>query len=481
MSENVAFVQEAMRRAREDPVFFAKAFLGVVPHPGQARWLRDANASINVLVPGNRWGKSFVTAARHAHFAFTKRGLSGVRDLQDWMEAPYQTISAGMSADQANIVFRAIERMFRSPQMAPFVKRFRTTPFPHVVLYNNAIIHCRSAHDGGKYLDGSRYDLVSVDEAGYIPDLKQLMNSVILMRAAGGGIVDLVGTPKGISNQGLWYYWERANRGVPGYFGMRGSSTENVYLPRADIEMRAKLLANADPRMRAQVIDGEFVDLAGLAFTNDQRAQLFDPALPPEQPYREGHRYLQTWDLGRRTDYTVGTTWDITTKPYVLVRFDRLNKTSWESIYTLIGERAREYRVAEPRIDATGVGDVVEEELWKRGIRVEGFKISTGAIKTNLINALQTALDEGRRVVGEYEVEGEGGFIQRVPVQESPGEGEWGLLRSPPIPEIVDEFGVYSIDDKDIRNDVVMAFALFADMVVNGMAPEPVLGGLYSG
>ncbi|HSE46753.1 MAG TPA: hypothetical protein VLA89_15635, partial [Gemmatimonadales bacterium] len=57
--------QRLWRRMADDPVLFLNAFCPKKPHPGQVKWLRGSNQAINVLVPGNRWGKSTVIAMKH--------------------------------------------------------------------------------------------------------------------------------------------------------------------------------------------------------------------------------------------------------------------------------------------------------------------------------------------------------------------------------------------------------------------------------
>lgn len=487
-----SMLNEFMRRCERDPVYFVNSLLfrktrGIVDgnkvrHLGQENFLRNSNEPINVLVPGNRFGKSTVIGMRHLHKAFTKKGLKGVRDQKDWMEADFNTISLAHASDQAAIVFKEARALAtQSPAFAPFVKRVRETPFPHIVLWNNSVIHMRSAHDGGKYVDGHTYRHVSVDEAGWIQELKRLINEVLLMRMAGGGLLDLVGTPKGFGD--LYYYAERGLRGVPGYYTQRGSIFENPFLSREDLEMREKLIANADPRLRAQVFDGDFVDFDGLAFSRDQRENLFLSTLPPHQDWVKGRRYVQAWDLGRRTDYTVGVTLDVTAIPWVMVDFQRLNRVPWEEIYRLIGQKAEEYHVSLPRIDATGPqGDVIEEELWKRGIHVDGFRITTGAIKTDLINTLQTCLDWNRELIDEVWTPDEGGVMHRTPIMEEPDSSTdaWGLLRAPPITQLVDEMGIYRLDDKDLVQDCVITLAMAADAAYQeSMVGDPVSGGIY--
>jgi hypothetical protein len=304
------------------------------------------------------------------------------------------------------------------------------------------------------------------------------------MRLAGGGWIDLIGTPKGMSANGLYWYWNRASRGVEGYYGQRGSIFDNPHLSAEDIKMRDELLKHSDERLRNQVIFGAFVEEGGMAFTQEELDNLFDPDLPAHQDYREGRQYLQAWDLGRRTDYTVGITLDVTEEPYELVDYVRLNRVGWETIYQLIDQKRAEYHVALPRIDATGPqGDVVTEELWKRGIWVDDFKVSTGAIKTNLINNLQQALSHGRPVIGERDMLDEAGMLHKVPDLAVPEPGArpgWGLLRFPAIPQLLDEFGGYKIDDKDLVQDSVQAAALVTDLAYSGQVEEPVTGSMYS-
>lgn len=465
------------------PITFSNTFLAKSPvakdgrrHEGQIRWLRDANAPINVLIPGNRFGKSVVTAMKHIHRCVFRVGQP---DWWDWTKK-YETISVSVSADQAQIIFDEAKHLLSTPQAKPLVKRIYATPFPRIVFFNGAVMHCRSAHDDGKWIDGHEYRYVSIDEAGHLKnDLKKLINGVIMLRMAGGGDLDLIGTPKGYGD--LFWYANRGFRGVEGYYTQRGSIYDNPFLNAEDIKMRDRLLSSSDPRLREQVLYGAFVSDEGMAFTSDQLEQSFVEGLPTHVPPRSGRKYVQAWDLARRTDWTVGVTFDITEKPYHMVDFVRLQKVPWETIYNTIRDRSKMYGVTMPIIDATGPGgDVIEEELTKRGIYVQPEKTVSLAAKLNLINTLQTAMDDGRRVVGMRVVLDETGQPREIPDLEPPGR-DWGLIRMPPIPEFVDEFGVYTIDDKKLQTDTVMAVALAISEVYQGVHYEPSEASIYGG
>lgn len=465
-------------RCRRDPVLFATVFLPKKPHPGQVEWLRSSTQPINTLVPGNRWGKSTVIAMKHIWKCVLKVGMTPEERLSG---DSYETISVAMSADQAEIVFKEAKRLLSTKGLRPLVKAFRSSPFPHIVFTNGAVMHCRSAHDDGKYIDGHRYWYLSIDEAGWIGNLRYLMTNVILMRLAGGGEIDLIGTPKGYND--LYFYFERGKRKVPGYYSQRGSIYDNPYLPEDDIRMRDALLASADPKVRLQVLEGEFVDYSGLAFTRDQRDNAFRPELAHHVKRLDGHRYVVGWDLGRTTDFTVGIVLDITTRPWTMVSFTRLNRISWEEIYSTIKRVADEYGIMWSRIDATGPqGDVIEEELTKRGIKTDPYKSATKVLKTDLINTLQNAFDEGRKAKSFIEViDPETGSKSIQPVMQDVGEGNWGILRLPTITQLMDELGVYSLDDKDIVfTDSVMSLALATHAAYESESVgEPVYGGIY--
>jgi hypothetical protein len=466
-------------KCAKDPVLFANTFLPKKPHPGQVTWLKNSVQSINTLVPGNRWGKSVSIAEKHIWKNIFKHGLK-LKTRDAWKRAEYETISVAMSADQAAIVFKEAKALLKDSPLRVLVREMRSTPFPHIIFANGSVMHCRSAHDDGKYIDGHAYRYLSIDEAGWIPNLKSLMTNVIVMRLAGGGEIDLIGTPKGYND--LYFYYERGQRGTPGYYSQRGSIYDNPYLPIEDIRMRDQLLQSADPKIRKQVLDGEFVDFTGLAFTRDQRDNAFDPALEHHEEYIEGHRYAVAFDLGRQTDFTVGIVLDMTHRPWRMVSYVRLNKVAWEEIYATIDRATKEYHCKFARIDATGPqGDVIEEEMTKRGIKVDPFKTSTRAQKLDIINGLQAAFDENRQVVGESETKDDNGSIIRHPVLEGPGEGNWGILRLPCISQLMDELGVYSIDDKNIAfTDSVMALALVTDLAreMEGIR-APVIGGMF--
>lgn len=480
------FDPEGWRRLARRPSRFSRHFLKDSPHPGQTTWLDNSLQAVNTLVPGNRWGKTYVIAMKHIHKNVFKVGLPPM-STSEWLQAPYQTVSTAPSFDQAGLVYKAVRHLVSTEAMKPLVRKWRATPFPSVEFWNGSVLHVRSLHDDARYVDGHGYRYLSVDEAGWIPNLRKLVDSILLMRLAGGGEIDFIGTPKGKND--LYWYFKKGEKGEDGYYSQRGSIFDNPHLPAEDLQMRARLLEQSDEKTRRQVLFGEFVDFEGLAFTEEQVENATDPQMTSlgeadkgvyAAPQRD-HRYITAWDLGRITDFTVGVTLDISERPWRLVRFDRLNKVPWEQIYGLIERVRADYGCQWATIDATGPqGDVIEEELLKRRVPVNAIKTAGKSQKLTLINGLQAAFDYGRRVEGEMQVLEADGTIRRRPRLQEPHEGHWGMLRMPLIPQLRAELEIYMLDDKDLVQDSVFALALAVSEARDSEYLGPAaLGGIY--
>lgn len=462
-----AGLSEALARGRDDITFFAQYFLDMYPHEGQKRWFENSNRQLNVLVPGNRWGKSKGEAVKHLHKGFYKLGdgwenytFRGKRFTnEEWKGAPYATINLSITADQAEIVHREIIAYCARPKFAPFVKDIRSTPFPHIVLQNGSVIHARSTSDNGKYIDGHHYAFASFDEAGWEKELDWLLGTVVLPRLVDwGGNMDIIGTPKGRGD--LYKLMMRGVNGDPQVYSQSGSSYENPYVDKAELEKLEESLNRINPKLARQALHGDFVETDGLVFSYDQirnlgRADIEVSHSPiaygvdyrdVESPPDPTHRYEAAFDLARKNDRTVGFVADKSVFPHRIVRGVLLSGCPWEQQYEYIRRVSSEYSCV-PLIDSTGLGDVVDEELTKRGIAHERFDFNDGrgAKKERLILNLQNVLDLGRPRDGE----------------EDDGR-EWGLLRCGLITPLLDELSVYEFDDRKLDTDCVMALAMVA-------------------
>jgi hypothetical protein len=362
------------RRCHTDPVLFMRELLELEPHPGQARWLANANRPENLLHTGNRWGKSLIQAVRLLH-----RALFQYRPLR-YDGAPYRVCNVSITQDQANIVLSHLLRLVRGRSTVElFVSDVVFTPFPCVTLGNDSQIRFRSTQRRGEYLLGHDYDIISFDEAAFEPEPDYVVDQVIRMRLADrGGTLDLISTPKGKN-------WLARRAGFleahPDLGYVQGGHTEeNATLPRAFLEQQKQWLS---ARVVAQNLAGEFVESGDelIAEQYIQKALQLGSGLKSPEPHRW---YVHGWDLGRKQSYTVGITLDATTIPIRLVAFDRFRDRNWPDVVATIRDRFAAYG-GQITIDATGLGDVVLAEL--SDLPCEGFVFSAGGgrAKTELL------------------------------------------------------------------------------------------------
>lgn len=87
-----------------------------------------------------------------------------------------------------------------------------------------------------------------------------------------------------------------------------------------------------------------------------------------------GHTYVMGVDLAKTYDFTVIFILDMTTKHFVY--FDRFQDLDWNLQKKKIFGQARKYNNALISIDSTGVGDPIEEDLMRMGLRVQGYKFN---------------------------------------------------------------------------------------------------------
>jgi len=202
-------VEEAIVRGREDIEFFSRYFLGEVPHAGQLEWLNNAEASTNVGATANRWGKTFVQVIRHFHRGFYKIGsewrwidpVTGAADNEAYRATKYHTLHTAQGWDTAEMVWNDALAFTDKPNIRPFVRKIvRSNPM-RIEFQNGWRWDFRTLGDDGSGVDGKSYYLITVDEAGWIRNLNEIMTNVLRLRTADvQGVIDLMGTFKpGIS------------------------------------------------------------------------------------------------------------------------------------------------------------------------------------------------------------------------------------------------------------------------------------------
>jgi len=389
------------RRAIRDPVYFARAFLGIEPHHGQIRWLLNSIGHENSLVTGNRWGKSDVQAIKILHRAFFQ-----IRPIEKDVKHHYRCVNVAISQDQAEIIFGKMLCMIDcSKPLKAVLKRVRQTPFPHIILRNGSEIWARSSHNRGEYLLGHDFDYINFDEAAYEPYGDWVVDGVMKMRLADrGGMLDFSSTPNGLN----WFYRrcqaiEKEGRG----YVHHGSTLEN---PHLSVKYLDELKSSMSPARLAQHLHGKFTSFEGRLFPEENigrclidndKEQLLAKSSASRQ---DGRFYIHGWDLARKVTYTVGITVDVTSLPYRVIEIRRMQR-DWPVTIRIIKETQARYGGI-TAIDSTGLGDVVLGELEDIGAVGVNFG---GGNRDLLLANLERAIFAGEITWPDLEYDDEGG------------------------------------------------------------------------
>jgi len=354
------------RRAVTDPVYFARAFLDLRPHPGQIAWLRNSTGSENALVTGNRWGKSHIQAAKILH-----RAVFQIRPVARDIDRYYRCANVSITQDQAGIIFaKMVQLIDRSAPLKALLKTIKQTPFPHIVLKNGSEIWARSTQNRGEYLLGHDFDYINFDEAAYEPYGEWVVDGVIKLRLADrDGVLDFSSTPNGLN----WFFKrcqsiKKEKRG----FVKHGSTFENPNLSRNYLDSLTS--AMSESRI-AQHLHGRFTSFEGRLFPEEIiRRCLIDRESVLKFTFQPDGFYIHGWDLARKMTHTVGVTIDASTRPFRVIEIGRMQR-EWPLTIRAIKDRHKRYGGI-TIIDSTGLGDVVLAELDEIG--AIGFNFGGG-------------------------------------------------------------------------------------------------------
>ena len=348
--------KQQWRKAYIDPVIFSGLILGIELHPGQKKWLRESVQKENLLVTGNRWGKSFVTAVKILYRAIFK-----IRDIQYSYKQKYRIVTASITQDQANIIFNQVVRIARESKiLEPLILTLTKTPFPKMEFSNGSSIEARSTQNRGEYLLGNDYDYFIFDEVAFESDPEYVVEEVIMMRLADReGMLDLVSTPNGKN----WFYKrfsEIKSKQRIGYI-QSGDTRENQFISESAVQDRIQNFSN---RRVHQNIMGQFVDSGGEILKSEyiERALKRFQQIDKEKFSATAGYYISGWDLARKQTATVGITVKVVDGIAVVVALERLQMYEWNVVIEKIKARQRSYP-GRLMIDATGLGDVMVEQL----------------------------------------------------------------------------------------------------------------------
>lgn len=291
-----------------------------------------------------------------------------------WFISPY--LNQGVSTvwtDPNTSIFRWIPDEER--------KLLKINNSDHSILFPNGSVWQLKGADKPDSLRGPKPVGISVDEYGEIAQRhgSKLREEILepTIRSSGGWI-DYAGTPKG--NNDFEYIRQLGQSGEhPEWWSSRLTVEDTGIYSQKEID---EIKKNAT---RPEIVDQEYyckvVDGALTVFRGHGKCIKGNL----EEPI-SGHVYVFGIDLARTFDRTAIVGFDTHTNH--MVYYKSLQNESWEQQKMTICSVLQRYNNAQAVVDATGVGDSFVDQLSRAGANVWPFKISSNAVKRNLIEKL---------------------------------------------------------------------------------------------
>lgn len=325
--------------------------LSAILHPSQMT-VERALARFSVLEIGRRWGKTTYGKVK-AQRAAIHRGKVG------WFAPTYKYLADPM---------RDIERA-----LAPVTARMDRVE-KRLELVTRGVIDFWSLEDvdAGR---GRDYDLIVVDEAGFVPHLIEWWrNAARPTLADRKGKALFLGTPKGTGDfHRLYTEAESDTTGTMRAF--RIGTRQNPHIDPDEVEAARRTLP---PEVFAQEYEGVPAEDGGNPFGLDAIRDCTVSALSTAAPAHWGV------DLAKSQDWTVACAVDA---DGAVCRLER-----WQGPWSVTRARLIEMIGSTPAlIDSTGVGDPIVEDIARACRCAEGFKF-TAPSKQQLMEGLQLAM-----------------------------------------------------------------------------------------
>jgi hypothetical protein len=252
------------------------------------------------------------------------------------------------------------------------------------------VLECFSG-DNPQGIYGEAFDRVVVDEA---TRMSQTVYPAVMstVTATGGQVRFAFNLDQGRRNWAVQGFLKARAGGDPdhGYVFLR--TDQSPYVMPETIEMMRMALPD---RVFRALYMGEIQEDGAGVFRNVESVHSGVLEDGP-QLYRQ---YVIGLDLARKTDYSVATVMDTTTKH--VVAFERRHGEPWIAQCDRVAAMAEKWNGATVIPDMTGVGDVVIDALSTRNVRMEPVVITAGRSvteigvpKTTLIQNLIVAIEK---------------------------------------------------------------------------------------
>lgn len=493
--DRIAGFPIAIRDPKLGIAVFAKHILGlpVVEHKGQLAWLKNSHRTINILRPGNRFGKSIIGAVKHLYHACTKISIDGqFNTVEEWERIKYATLNFGPGYEQAREILRMVRDIAQGNIHIPlaFQEKYgvmndsklkdwfitndhsESVQLPYISTAFGVDILARSYSDMGAAFKMKGIAYISGDEVADIQELWTFTNGTLLPRMAQykNAQIDYYGTVQAAGHDYMrmiemaeedMLKEDYEENGM--FYVQKGSMYENPFLDKQTIQNIEKI---SDPTMRKQIIDGEYVETGDKYFGYERIQNAVDKNIVLINKGLAGRRYLVCVDFAGGesywADFTVIAVIDYTEQPYKVVHFRRFKGGDMPipMQYKLVEETFLNFRDVDADhnkahvkliLDSSALGGKNAMAFLKH-LSPISFNISQ-ILKAEMLASYKIALDGGQsELLGRKTIKRNGEWMDE--------NQTWGLIKFPNIPEIVNEHQNYKLEDKKIRQDIVMTFGM---------------------
>jgi hypothetical protein len=174
-------------------------------HDSQAEFMVNAQAKVNALATANRWGKTTVLTGVHVHAGTYKTGAEyrymnpdGTIDMDVFTKLKYDTVHTAGEWEQASFVWEdALKIREENVRFAALIKDFPKSQPPYIRGIAGWKWMFRTLGNNASNIDGKSIYVLSIDEAGWIDRLDEMMRNVLRVRTADvQGRIIIVGTFK---------------------------------------------------------------------------------------------------------------------------------------------------------------------------------------------------------------------------------------------------------------------------------------------
>ena len=226
---------------------------------------------------------------------------------------------------------------------------------------------------------GKKYARFIVNEAGFVPDLLDIRNYIIMPTLIDyQGDEYYAGTPKGMNGFFALYQQTGAD-----WMRWQMSSYANPHIPAAELDALKDTMT--EKAFQQEILAQFLEDGAGL-FRGVRAAAVMeqiDAGLP-------GHQYVIGCDWARSNDATVLMVVDIQAR--AVVHMDRMLDTDYATQRLRLKALHERFNRAVVLAEQNSIGQPNIEALQAEGVPVQGF-LTTNATKAQVVQALELAFE----------------------------------------------------------------------------------------